>query len=47
MKFLKKIIRFAKKNPEIVIAAAGVVAPKLAKKVVKKAGPIIAAADRD
>lgn len=47
MKLLKKIVRFAKKNPEVALAIAGAVAPGIVAKVVKKAGPIIAAVDKD
>lgn len=36
-KLLSKVVSFAKQNPEIVLAAAGAVSPKL----VRKAAPMI------
>ena len=45
MKLFKKIVRFAKNNPQIVLGVAGVVAPKLLGKIIAKAGPIIKAVD--
>lgn len=38
-KLLSKVVSFAKQNPEIVLAAAGAVSPKL----VRKAAPVIVA----
>lgn len=43
MKLLKELARFAKNNPEVVLTVASVIAPKLAGKIIAKAGPIIAA----
>ena len=40
-RLLKKAVRFAKNNPEIVLSVAGVVAPKLVTKVAGKVGPLL------
>lgn len=42
-RLLRKVVRFAKNNPEVLLGVAGAIAPKVAGKVIAKAGPIITA----